>query len=258
MEATEYTISNAEIVDKLVAEFRRAVVFFLSPKANSRIQYESVGSGFIALHQDSIFLVTAYHVITSINERPSTVALIANKAIDISNLAFIGNEDSDIAVAHLDVQWATRSGLIDAAHRSVPSIPLSPTLDKYGSLRTYFFMGYPASKNEFRKNGKDSSHHLQAYSLTQIIRSSDREIALTFDIENMTNTEGEPSNPPHLKGISGGPIFEVFQHLSPDVGPMFRVKLIGSIASWNKRSKEIAGGSKESIMNCVDSWYSRT
>jgi len=253
MKSDGLAISNAEIVDELVAEFRRAVVFFVSPKANSSVQFESVGSGFIALYRESIFLVTAHHVITSINERSSRIALIANKAVDISKLPFIADEGADIAVAHLDGRWAIKSGLIDESRRTVPTIKLEPVLDKYRSLNTYFFMGYPTSKNEFRKYDHGRSHYLQAYSLTELNRLDDRKISLKFDIGNMTTTEGKSANPPHLKGISGGPILEVFQHTSANVQPMFRVKLVGSIASWNKKSKEIAGATTGAILSCVNS-----
>ncbi|MDW6019908.1 hypothetical protein SBW85_19575 [Vibrio plantisponsor] len=245
-----------KVVDELVERWKGVVVPFYTNAPNSRVTYQSIGSGFVVLLGNEIYLATAHHVIDEINERMDrsgangVISNICGTGCDLSGLKFEAIKSEDVAAAHLNREWADTKGIERVT-------PYNLNQDKSHLIRTekYFVLGYPSSKNKLNEQLDKKDRHIFGYSFCAKKQQSEHtEIegheAFILDVDDMYSTEGEKRRPPNLDGVSGSPVFEIMCDLSNPGKAHFAVDLIGVFVEWRMKANEIVCSRIQNVVSC--------
>ncbi len=243
-------------IDRFVSTWGDIVVPLYGGQANSKINFDGIGSGFLVEYEGLIFLVTCHHVVKNLNKVNGVVGFFDGRGIELSNLAFLGNIDEDIQVALLDREWVARKKV-----KKVKAFPLLKDKSSYEKTSYNFFMGYPSSKNELKKNSEKSDRFLYSYSISDTDKlpcspktKIQNHTAFSFDIDSMSNTNEIAGRPPKLNGVSGGPLFSVLRAKSNTDKPKFALEFSGVFSEWRKQDKEIVFINKISVIESIEHW----
>lgn len=216
-----------------------------------------IGTGFFVQREDSVLLVSAAHVLEHAKTQEIYFYIKPNVKRFLSGSMTINR--------HLG---SRESDLIDlaAVRLDSPNLPPYPSVQKYAlnssQLRfspsisdtaRYVFIGFPASRSRIRKNPDQvrvspyafigRSAPLSSYTEKRIGR--DTHICLQFDRKHSFDLHGAGRLFPKPQGISGSPIFLLFDEFEVDPSPTF--SLVGIATTWDPKQRLLLGTGINSI-----------
>lgn len=205
-----------------------------------------LGSAVFTKYKTRKFLITAAHVLEECKNSSSTFCIIANnQIIEILGGLYHGTLSED----PLDFAWL-EVNIKEGILYQEKFIELFSYNQLGGDNRLYMALGYPNSKNKVSIATKLANPKLISYSSSA--RHEEDFIFVDYEKENCIRN-GAKVNSPDLKGMSGGPLF--------DLGDLGNIKnhiqqpaprLAGIIIEHNLHSKTIRCTKINTIFSDID------
>ncbi|HBM0091563.1 TPA: trypsin-like peptidase domain-containing protein [Salmonella enterica subsp. enterica serovar Tilburg] len=205
--------ADMNIITQLTNKWERAFISFHAPKANSKKELLTVGSGFLMMLNGMPFIVTASHVIDEIKEIDDRYITIEKQLYQLKKAEIHRDKEQDYAFIELpQAILSLKKGFIFFSN--IVRNDLSPT-------STMIISGFPSSKNKFHKDKPNTGlqrlnfafHHFE-------YNTSNEELHFPFDSRpgkgtpiKMESTSTITSLP-SLAGMSGAPILQVMENIS--------------------------------------------
>lgn len=216
--------------------------------------YAGVGSGFVAIIDSSVFIVTAAHVLADVARgRKGIFGLrsdLGRPAIPAQALSFRLDEKNDVAVAPVDPKYffSTESveGLFGLSLREEPGAASE------ASAEIYALLGFPHAKNDWgRGNVVD---WCQPYTFGPPVgkpKACTIEDAVCFDFlpkrSHLSDGRQAPRIQAGFEGVSGGPVLQL--RFEPGRGMIPDVSVLGTLAEYDPNSHCFIAGGRKSILD---------
>lgn len=237
-------------IEKMAGKWAEIACPIFGDSNKRYVSAQSFGTGFVASVGEDLYFFTAFHVVNDFGRYAHCVANVGGKSLDISSLCFHGDKASDIAFAKIE-----REILLDLSLPSVKYCPLSRNWAGWTELDTFVAIGYPASRNElklcFGSTDRNCLNIFAHKSQKTIPKSSlPTHFGLQYDPKRVVGSDGKSLRPPELKGMSGGPCFEIMSSGSDDL-VRFSLKLRGLISEFHAKEKVIAVTPIETVIDAA-------
>ncbi|HEV7693500.1 MAG TPA: hypothetical protein VGO52_21885 [Hyphomonadaceae bacterium] len=202
------------------------------------------GSCVFVEHKGFVFIVTAEHVLDEHQHGPLILVGPGGSApltTPFSTLSDRGIDPQfdvvDIGIGFLDANTRERIGAIEP----VSSDDIANTGDSYD--RGFIAVGFPASKNKQRANGKAVLESHAFFLRAKEFQSTKRlpgfhprsHLLLNWSPKDSIKPDGVRSTAPSLRGTSGGPVFDIGNFTSMELLAGLskpRPRLVGVITRW--------------------------
>lgn len=246
-------LEKAKIFDDIVSRWRKIVVPFFTQKPNNKTAVFGFGSGFIAVYKGEHFLVTAKHVLDDALKHGTCAININDHVLLLQNMYFFTDPHNDIAFTPIEATLFTNK------IETVPAIDLTKEGEISKSLGYHLLMGYPASKNILEPRWNKVNRML--YSFTAEVNAAKRSliknisdpVVFDFDPHKQLDSSLKPTGqPPHLKGMSGGPALEIRVSGTQEEGYRFCVTLSGVLVEWHEKKRVVVAASTASLMKSLE------
>ncbi|WP_298853078.1 hypothetical protein [uncultured Aquimonas sp.] len=191
------------------------------------VSAEGFGTGFLTSIKTEMYFFTAYHVLEDFKRYSVRIANIGGKAFDLDSLEFQGDKKLDIGFARVDAQQLRHLGLSSVKH-----CPLARDWSEWCPLEVFVAMGYPATRNELKLKFNSTDRHclniFASKTTTQAPKSAlAKYLGIAYDPKKVTLSDGTFLKPPELKGISGGPCFQLMRrYVKESVAYSFRLRSV--------------------------------
>lgn len=197
-----------------------------------------VGTGFIIVHKNKFYFVTASHVLDLAFQYKEVKINLFGRVADLHGLYFASCPKSDISVTQLPEHWLS-SHCMD--FRYAPST--TALSSNYEATEEYVMAGFPASINELDVRWPSNFGgakmmilgarlHVPLATRTTIPSP----ISVSFDHKNYKG-----KTPPALHGLSGGPLYQITRRdinkNGENVG--LGVNPVGVLCEWYKRERTV-------------------
>ncbi len=211
------------------------------------VSAQGFGTGFVASVGDDIYFFTAFHVVDDFRKYKHRVANVGGKSLDLDSLTFHGDKATDIAFAKMEKNDLLELGLLKIKH-----CDLARDWSRWAELGTFVAIGYPASRNELKLQfGSTNRNCLNIFAKqsNKALKKSDLPsyIGLQYDPKTTLDSDGAHLQPPELKGMSGGPCFELVATPSGD-SVKLSLRLCGVVSEFHAREKVIAVTPIETVL----------
>ena len=233
-----------------------SLVSFFKMKPNSNTQFESIGTGFICVLDEELYLMTAYHVFKQIIEEKNNPfyvyipGILENKNIfefkkilkiqENANYTRVKiDKDGDTIFIPTNEEIVSKNKVKN--NSAIPYVYFSD-LNKDGMLEptsSFMISGFPSNKNQFHKN-RDKEPVFNAVNL--IFHGAQYEQKLNtiyfFGDKKDNKVESNSAYSPSVKnfiptGMSGSPVFQFYIKKTED-GPKIKLILIGIFTEFKK------------------------
>lgn len=263
-------VTDAEIFDAIdgqIITHGLAVAAFIRHPARLRDKTataaEVFGSGFFISYENSLFLITAHHVIKDIEKYKGPVFVRTMcGGFQLSNVLFCCDEDADLAVALICPALIQK---ISADIRRIPTIAPQVSKETGGvflETDVAIFLGFPAThnviipahgNNNFRLLGIDVIDKKPSDRKTVLTPSIKNPIVFEFKRKNIIpglNNHPQTRTAPLPYGMSGGPVLRVFLdtgHWKIHKSVRFDVVLIGVAIAWIQEKSEFVASKSSDL-----------
>ncbi|MBA8735342.1 hypothetical protein [Chromobacterium violaceum] len=212
---------------------------------NGGTNFSGFGSGFLVRHNKEMFIATAEHVISdAVKEyRSKIIANINHKFLSLNTCKYCQSANHDLAVFHLSKDFIKNNNLeFDVFFDASTDFSSEPNSCLFSLL-----MGYPYTKNQtiaYKRQKKflfsiTSSLSTDKETVTSIINP----LIFEFDKEKVLNSEGtQRTNPPHLKGMSGGVALGLYPSDNTEKG-LLKAMVQGVLVEWDQENKIVVASS---------------
>jgi hypothetical protein len=221
-------------IDDLVALWGDVVVPIFVENPKSELAMDGLGSAFLLMDGDDLYLVTALHVVQDTNCFGHQVGNFAGKAAHLGGLKFRTSPDHDVAVAHLSKVWLQCAGL-----ERLKALPATKRDDWQGT-EVHLFWGYPGTKNRLDQRYGQVNRQMLSISTGRSFTSSVKTpivdaLHISYDHKNVINSALEKlGTQPALQGMSGGPLIHVLKRRLSPQEEQFSVRCEGVLCEWYK------------------------
>lgn len=175
-----------------------------------------IGSGFFVETKENLVLASAGHVLDKISARtPIFTYRKPNEAIQLTGKRFISKSDSIdlgfLILENIGLPWPeVKKAACKLEYLHAQRTPRE--------RRYYVIAGYPETKNRANPSNKTIKAIVHAYHAYSIPDSQYQEfnldpathVALPLDLKKGINPHGKHANFPRPQGMSGSPIWELF------------------------------------------------
>lgn len=246
-------LEKAKIFDEIVDRWRKIVVPFFTREPNNKTAVSGFGSGFIAIYKGEHFLVTAKHVLDDALRYGTCAININNHVLLLQNMYFFTDPHNDLAFTPIG------EALYKNKIETVPAIDLTKEGEVPKSLGYHLLIGYPASKNKLEPRWNKVNRMLYSFTAEvnvakkSLIKNISDPVVFDFDLNKQVDSSLKPTGqPPHPKGMSGGPALEVRFSGTQEEGYSYYVTLSGVLVEWHEKKRVIVAASTASLMKALD------
>lgn len=223
------------------------------------------GSGFFVRHGSLDFLVSAAHVLDIFKKEqgyyyvtPSTTRKLSGRLI---TNAHVGRSRKDDL---LDVGAILLEGPALPPYPAVAKFPIDSSLllanHQVTSTSRYGFVGFPESRSSVRRSPRQISVEAHAYIGNSIPPDEYRKsrldpsshICLAFDNKRSFDLEGQPKKFPKPHGISGAPIFHLYDEENLTDEGAFTIA--GVITTWRPQARRVFGSNSLALAELLDAF----
>ena len=208
-----------------------------------------VGTGFLVLHNDQPFLLSAGHVLKQLQSKHLYYYVEKGKVRKVTGRLTTNHHDGSPESDLVDVGAVRMEGIGLPPYQSVGKYLWSSEDIKLeriaNTTATYGFVGYPATRSTAKFNPKElrvepyayltGSAQLSEYSVFGVAPWS--HLCLTFDKKKSRGLDGGGRSFPKPHGVSGSPVFLLDTGSDADKPENF--ELAGLITTWRPREKRI-------------------
>jgi hypothetical protein len=226
--------SSSSITPLLVNDYR-------TPK------WQSIGTGFVVVDEGHAYLVSAKHAMDEALKHKQFMVKLFGRALFLSGMYFASDEESDLAISLLPIDWLNSHGIEKIYASSLA--PLPSTFERTGR---HVVVGFPCSKNAFDSrwdvNRTTTCYWIALDSLEDETPRTGfrRPLALRYE----HRVPGEPE-PPSLRGMSGCPVLEVLHRRIGGRKTGVSLYPRGVLCEWHKRERAIVSERIESVADLI-------
>ena len=209
-----------------------------------------VGTAFFVTYEDQTLLVSAAHVLDVLRTsnlyyyiEPAVKQRVLGRVLQTKYEGPRGKDPIDLGVVRL------LPGL-QPPYAAVQKFPMTAEYLDYWDApskgKRYVLIGFPASRSTLRRHPSQVIVKPYAY-LAWIAESkvgapsgtNPAQLALHFDKKRCHDLSGKATQFPKPHGLSGSPIFELYDEDSTTASRIFQVA--GIVTTWGKQNHEIIG-----------------
>lgn len=238
-------------IDRLVALWGDVVVPIFVENPKSELAVDALGSAFLLIDQDVLYLVTALHVMQDAKSCVHQVGNFAGKAAHLGGLRFRTSPDHDVAVAHLSNEWLQRAGL-----ERLKALPATKS-GEWHETEVHLLWGYPGTKNRLdQRFGLVDRQMLSIsteFSPTSSVKTGIMDaLCISYDHKNVIDSAGEKLGPqPALQGMSGGPLIHVLKRRVSPLEEQFSLRCDGVLCEWHKRDRIVVASQMAAVTKLI-------
>ena len=238
-------------IDKLVALWGGVVVPIFVENPKSKLAVDGLGSAFLLIDEDALYLVTALHVVQDAKRCVHQVGNFAGKAAHLGGLRFRTSPDHDVAVAHLSNEWLQRAGL-----ERLKALPATKS-GEWQETEVHLLWGYPGTKNRLdQRFGRVDRQMLSIsteFSPTSSVKTSILEaLYIPYDHKNVINSaQKKLGTQPALQGMSGGPLIHVLKRRLSPLEEQFSVRCDGVLCEWHKGKRIVVASPMAAVTDLI-------
>lgn len=247
MQADERTLP--EIIDEAAVLLAKFVVPLY--ESDSRLRPSSHGSGFFVRAGERHFLISAGHVLETLRTRPLFYYVSPSSIRKLSGRLLLNPWQGDRKSDPIDV------GVLRLSDEEVPPYPevnkfaIDVSYLRPGFLprsgRNYMIVGFPASRSQVNPVAREVAATAYGYRNYSIDDSAYPEHGLTpeanlvlpLDLEVGFDSSGKRRNFPKPQGMSGSPVWALFDEDGKDDSRRFSIVAIGT--KYRKKERLLIG-----------------
>jgi len=198
---------------------------------------QGIGTMFPCAAVDTLYLMTASHVIRDSMNCDVRIVSMQGHGITIANMLFQCVDLPDIAVAEFSADEAAKRGMI-----WTDVIPLDADWSGWVGTGIFYLLGFPASKNELKGQFGRVRQECLVYQSNPVPATRRTQIpdalALFYAPKKATDPHGKRVTPPDMHGMSGGPCLEIMMRKRAD-GLELKARLHGIIVEYFPQDQQI-------------------
>ena len=250
-------MTKIEMINIMTEEFINLPIPIFINSNKEKVGLESIGTGFIVNFKETLYFITAKHVIDVItNENLAMIIINNNLTLDLKkHLKFDYYLGDDIAISHLCQNFLLKKGL-----KNIARINLDINMSKCEStIDTALLIGYPSTKNILSSRYDKVDKFVSGIGLYErkvnylSNTKLNNPIVFSYNLKNIYESSGKNKINPHkLNGMSGSPILQL--HIND---ASFEIKLIGVFLEWHKSHHEVIGTSLDGLLNIINNYHEK-
>lgn len=240
-----------EPIDKLVELWGDVVVPIYVDNPKSKLAVDGLGSAFLYIDRDDLYLVTALHVVQDSNRFTHQVGNFAGKAAHLGGLRFRTSPTQDVAIAHLSHEWLRNAGL-----ERLKALQAKQS-DEWQETGVHLLWGYPGTKNRLAQRFGRVDRNMLSITAGRSPASTVKTgiadpICISYDHKNVWNSAQEKlGQQPALQGMSGGPLIHVLKRRNSPSGNQFNVRCDGVLCEWHKRERIVVASPMAAVTELI-------
>lgn len=258
MEVDEQTLP--EVIDEAAALLAKFVVPLY--ESDNRGRPSSYGSGFFVKAGSQHFLVSAAHVLETLNQRPLFYYITPHTTRKLSGKLILNPWQGDREDDPIDV------GVLCLTGEGLPPYPevnklaldvsyLCPTLLPR-SGKNYMILGFPASRSEVNPAKQQVAATVYGYRNSSINDvkyadtglSPETHVVLPLNLEVGFDSRGRYRNFPRPQGMSGSPIWVMYDEDGRDDLKELTVVAVGT--KYRRRERLLVGTDVAPVLNMIN------
>ena len=258
MQADERTLP--EIIDEAAALLTKFVVPLY--ESDSRLRPASHGSGFFVRAGERHFLISAGHVLETLKIRPLFYYVTPCITRKLSGRLLLNPWQGDRKNDPIDV------GVLRLSDEELPPYP---EVDKFAidvsylrpgllprSGRNYMIVGFPASRSEVNPVAREvaaTAYGYRNYSIEDNAYSEhgltpEANLVLPLDLEVGFDSSGKHRNFPRPQGMSGSPVWALYNEDGRDDSRVFPVVAVGT--KYRKKERLLVGTDIAVVLDMIN------
>ncbi|MGR9107632.1 MAG: hypothetical protein ACU843_11945 [Gammaproteobacteria bacterium] len=224
---------------------------------------EQFGSGFFLEVDSKFVLVSAAHVLREVKKHVVDYYVSPTQKCNLDGTLVIrrggGNDDDLIDVAGIVLNET--ASLPQPETGKVP-LPISYLAAGYipRAGKEYLIIGYPSSRNEANPVKRSVTDRAYAYhapsaaseAFEQLGLSQSSHILIPLDLRRGYDASGNHFNFPKPQGISGSPIWVLYEDRAEESHRAFRLVVVGVATRYKKALKLLMGTDSQAILELID------
>lgn len=238
-------------IDQLTELWRDVVVPIYVENPKSELAIDGLGSAFLHIDQDALYLVTALHVVQDANQYSHQIGVFAGKAVHLGGLDFRTSAAHDVAVAHLSDEWLQKKEL-----NRLKTLPAAST-NQWQETGLRLLWGYPGTMNRldvrFGRTDRKMLAITTDLSPTRPVKTKIKDaIQISYDHKNVINSDLKKLGAqPALQGMSGGPLIHVMVSPVPSSSMRFSLRCDGVLCEWHKSSRVVVASPLDAVKKLI-------